>query len=191
MVTNYSSRNTKDTEKVDLVDKTGKVTGQATRDQVYKKGLLHPAVNILVANSKGQIFIQRRGSKRILPWYWDISAAEHVRSGENYRSAAIRGLKEELSITASVKLLRKKHIQKNVYKTKDINLIEFELVQTYGAIYNGKIRINHEEIAEGRFVSFEKLNELIENPKIKFSPWGLDELNYLFNNPSIISELIR
>jgi len=99
-----------DKELIDIVDKTGKVTRQATRSEVYKKGLLHPAVNIVVINKKGQIFIQRRSSKKILPLYWDISASEHVKSGENYKSAAIRGLKEELSITASVKLLREKHI---------------------------------------------------------------------------------
>lgn len=42
--------------------------------------------------------------------------------------------------------------------------------------------VNTDEVAEGKFVSFEKLNELIKNNQIKFSPWGIDELNYLFNN---------
>lgn len=191
MVTNYSGRNIKDTEEVDLVDKTGKVIGRATRDQVYKKGLLHPAVNILVANSKGQIFIQRRGFKKILPWYWDISASEHVKSGENYKSAAVRGLREELSIKAPVKLLRHKHIQKNEYKTQDVCLIEYEVVELYGIVYEGKIKINQKEVSEGKFVSLEKLNELIKNNQIIFTPWGLDELNYLFHNPNIIFELIR
>src|SRR3989338_409954 len=124
MATNYLNENLKDKELVDIVDKNGKVIGKATRSEVYKKGFLHPAVNILVINKKGQIFIQRRSSKKILPLYWDISASEHVKSGEDYKSAAIRGLQEELSITAQVKLLRKKHIQRNEYITKEICLIE-------------------------------------------------------------------
>lgn len=188
---NIQDKNLKDKEKVDVVDQTGKVIGKATRSQVYKEGLLHPAINIVVVNKKGQIFIQRRSPKKILPLYWDISASEHVKSGEDYKSAAIRGLKEELSISATVKLLRGRHIQKNEYITKDICFIEYELVELYVAIYNGKIEVNQEEVSEGRFVSFEELDKLIKTDGIKFSPWGLEEINYFLENPSVISELIR
>lgn len=191
MVTNYLNKNLKDKEKVDVVDQTGKIIGKATRSQVYQEGFLHPAINIVVVNKKGQIFIQRRSSKKILPLYWDISASEHVKSGEDYKSAAIRGLKEELSITVPVKLLREKHIQRNEYIKEQACFIEYELVELYGVVYDGKIVIDKDEVAAGKFISFEKLNELIKNNQIKFSPWGLDELNYLFNNQSVISELIR
>ncbi len=182
---NIQDKNLKDKEKVDVVDQTGKVIGTATRSQVYKEGLLHPAVNVVVVNKKGQIFIQRRSPKKILPLYWDISASEHVKSGEDYKSAAIRGLREELSITAPVKLLRNKHIQRNEYITKEICLIEYELVELYGVIYDGKIKVNQEEVSEGRFVAFEELDKSIRNNLIKFSPWGLDELNYLLKNPKV------
>ncbi len=185
------NKNLADKEAIDIVNKTGEVIGRATRSQAYKEGLLHPAVNILVVNKKGQIFIQRRSPKKILPLYWDISASEHVKSGEDNKSATIRGLKEELSITTPVKLLREKHIQRNEYIKGQTCFIEYELVELYGAVYDGKIVINKDEVAEGKFISLEKLNELIKNNQIKFSPWGLDELNYLFNNQSVISELIR
>lgn len=191
MATNYLDNNSEDKEIVDIVDQTGKVIGKSTRNQVYEEGLLHSAVNIVVVNKKGQIFIQRRSSKKILPLYWDISAAEHVKSGENYKSAAIRGLTEELSIIAPVKLLRGGHIQRNEYITKGICLIEYELVELYGTIYDGKIRINQEEVAEGQFISFENLDELIKNDRIKFSPWGLEEINYLLENQNVIAELIH
>lgn len=191
MTIDYQDKNLKDKEKVDVVDQTGKVIGKASRSQVYKEGLLHPAVNIVVFNKKGQIFIQRRGLKKILPLYWDISASEHVKSGEDNKSAAQRGLKEELSITANVALLRKKHIQRNEYITKDICFIENELVELYGAIYDGRIEVNPKEVSEGKFISFEKINKLITSSQIKFSPWGLEEINYFLENPSIISELIH
>lgn len=191
MAINYLNKHLKDKEAVDIVDKTGKVIGKLTRSQVYKEGLLHPAVNIVVVNKKGQIFIQRRSPKKILPLYWDISASEHVKSGENYKSAAIRGLREELLIMAHVKLLRSKHIQRYEYITKDICLIEYELVELYGAIYDREIRINQEEVTEGQFISFDNLDELTKTDRIKFSPWGLEEINYLLENPTIIAELIR
>lgn len=190
MATNYLNKNLKDKEKVDIVDVKGQVIDKATRSQAYREGLLHPAVNIVVLNKNGQIFIQRRSPKKILPLYWDISASEHVKSGENHKSAAIRGLREELSISAPVKLLRGRHIQKNEYVTKGICIIEYELVELYGTVYEGKIKINPEEVSEGRFISINNLKKIIESNKIKFSPWGLDEINYLVDNPNVISELI-
>lgn len=191
MATNYLNKNLIDKELIDIVNKTGKVIGKATRSQAYKEGLLHPAVNIIVINEKGQIFIQRRSTKKILPLYWDISASEHVKSGEDYEAAAKRGLKEELSIITPLKLLRKKHIQKNEYVKEQARFIENELVELYGVIYDGKIVINKDEVAEGKFISFEKLNELIKNNQIKFTPWGFDEINYLLNHQNVISELIH
>lgn len=191
MVINYLNKNLKDRETVDNVDKTGKVIGRITRNQAYKEGLLHPAVNIVIVNKKGQIFIQRRSLKKILPLYWDISASEHVKSGEDFKSAAIRGLKEELSIKATVKLLRDKHVQRNEYVEKDNCIIEYELVELYGAFYDGQIKINPEEVAEGKFISIEDLSKFIKNDLVKFSPWGLEEVNYLLDNLSIIAQLIR
>lgn len=191
MVTNYLNKNLKDKELVDVVNKAGAVIGRATRGRVYREGLLHPAVNIIVINEKGQIFIQRRSTKKILPLYWDISASEHVKSGEGFESAAIRGLKEELSITAPIKLLRKKHIQKNEYTEERARFVENELVELYGVVYDGKIEIDKNEVLEGKYVSLKNLYELIKNNKLKFTPWGLDELKYLFNNQIIISELIH
>lgn len=188
MATNYLDKNLKDKERVDIVDKTGKITGQTTRDRACKEGLLHRAVNIVIINKKGAIFIQKRSPKKILPLYWDISASEHVKSGESYESAAIRGLKEELSILTPVKLLRNKHIQKNEYTTKEIRLIEYELVELYGAIYAGKIEVNQDEVSEGRFIFLEELFELIKNGRIMFSPWGLEEINYLLENPAVITK---
>ncbi|GEM_PF-2066391 len=191
MATNYLNKNLIDKELIDVVNKTGRVIGKTTRSQAYKEGILHSAVNIIVINKKGQIFIQRRNSQKILPLYWDISASEHVKSGEDYKSAALRGLEEELSITAPVKLLREKHMQRNEYIKEQTCFIEYELVELYGVVYGGKIVIDKDEVIAGKFISFEKLNELIKNNQIKFSPWGLDELNYLFNNQSVISELIH
>lgn len=191
MATNYLTKNLKNQELVDIVDKRGSIIGQATRAQVYQKGLLHPAVNIVVINKKDELFIQQRSEKKVLPLYWDISASEHVKSGESYKAAAIRGLKEELSIQAKVKLLRKKHIQRNEYVTKKICLIEYELVELYGVFYEGEITIDPEEVKDGKFISLKKLGQLIEKDQIQFSPWGLDEINYLLEQPNTMLEALH
>ena len=59
------------------------------------------------------------------------------------------------------------------------------MVELYGAVYDGEIKINKDEVAAGKFISFEKLSELIKNNQIKFSPWGIEEINYLLENPKI------
>src|SRR3989344_5510301 len=118
-----------DGELIDIVDENGKVIGQVTRQETYRKGLLHPAVNVIVLNNNGEIYLQRRSAnKKSYPLYWDISISEHLKSGEDFEKAALRGLLEELSVVAPVKLLRGKHIQKSEF-TKDGQLIkEYELV---------------------------------------------------------------
>lgn len=179
-----------DNEVIDVVDEKGVVLRTTTRGDAYKKGVLHPAVNILVFNSKGEVFLQQRSkSKSAFPLYWDISASEHLKSGESYKEAATRGLKEELRITGiAIRLIRTKHLQKSkYYKGKQV-IREHELVELYGTNYDGKIEIDEDEVAEGRFISVEELKKIDKN---KFTPWGLDEIEYLLKNPKIIENLLR
>ena len=174
-------------EILDIVDKRSNVVGKATREEVYGRGLLHPAVNIIVINPQGKIYIQQRSAKKsVFPLYWDISAAEHLKSGENYQRAAKRGLMEELGIEASVRLLRSKHIQKSEYHNGNKRILEYELVELWGAVWAGEIRIDLEEVANGKFVSLPYLEKFDE---ATFTPWGLDEVRFILENPRVIFEL--
>lgn len=176
-------------EKLDRVDRNGKVVGQITRGEAYKKGYLHPAVNIILINSKGQIYLQRRSSKKsVFPLYWDVSASEHVASGESFKKAARRGLLEELSVRSSVKLLRPKHIQRSRYEKSGEIIQENELVELFGAVYNGRIKIDKNEVDQGEFFSMDKLLNLMSED---FTPWGLDEIKFLLKHPESIDELVR
>lgn len=178
-------------EVIDIVDENGEVVGKTTRGEAYNKGLLHLAVNIIVVNSQGEIYIQQRSStKSVFPLYWDISAAEHVKSGESFIAAASRGLWEELSITAEVKLLRPKHLQKGEYNKDGKVIKEYEVVELYGIVYDGPIRVDSEEVAQGIFVSQDKLKKRIEEEKMQFTPWSLDEINFLLQNSNVFDTLI-
>lgn len=171
-------------EIVDIVDKRGSVVGKATREEVYAKGLLHPAVNIIVVNPQGKIYIQQRSAKKsAFPLYWDISCAEHLKSGETFKKAAIRGLLEELSIDVNIKKLRDKHVQRSEYHKGDKLIKEYELVELWGAVWGGEIKIDLEEVANGKFVSLPDLKEFGE---LTFTPWGLDEVRFVLKNPQVI-----
>ena len=60
-------------ELFDVVDSEDRVTGQATRGGVHAQGLLHRSVHILVFNSQGELFLQKRAmTKDENPGYWDF-----------------------------------------------------------------------------------------------------------------------
>lgn len=88
-----------DQEIVDIVDKSNKVIGQASRSEAHKKGHIHRALSVLVLNSKGQILLQKRSAnKSVHPLSWDLSTSEHVLTGESYEDAGVRSVREELGV---------------------------------------------------------------------------------------------
>lgn len=178
-------------ERVDIVDDNGSAIGMATRNSVHAKGLLHPTVKVLLFNSTGNIFLQQRsGRKDILPLYWDVSVAEHVLFGETHVKAAERGLREELSVKAKVRLLRNNHVQISEHTIKNRVLREYELVKLYGVVYDGRIEMDPQEVKQGIFVGIAELKEMIYQTKTLFTPWGLDELVFLLKNDKKIAKEI-
>ncbi len=89
----------KHAEFVDIIDpKTDSIIGKTTYEDVHKRNLWHRGTGIFVFGEKGDLLIQRRSlNKRVLPGYFETTV-EHVRAGETYLDAALRGLSEELSM---------------------------------------------------------------------------------------------
>lgn len=89
-------------ELFDVVDHEDRVVGQSTRADVHENGLYHRAVHILVQDPEGLLYLQRRSwDKDSAPGCWVSSCSGHVDAGEDYRTAAIRELTEELGIAVS------------------------------------------------------------------------------------------
>lgn len=178
-------------ECVDIVDDNGTVVGKTTREKVHINGWLHPTVNILLFNSAGKVLLQKRSKNKLMfPLYWDVSVCEHLFSKESPRKAAARGLWEELSIKARIRLLRNNHIKISQYPIKNKTLLECELVKLYGGFFDGEIEIDRKEVVDTIFVTIPKLKELIYQSKIPFTPWGLDELLFLLRNHKQIMKKI-
>ena len=167
-------------ELLDVVDLQNRVLRIATREEACKIGWLHRAVNVLVFNLKGQVFLQQRASsKKAFPLYWDLSMTEHVKSRESFTEAAIRGLKEELGIEKDVELIRLVHLQNSRYQKDGQWVIENELVELYRADYNGEIKLDPEEVSAGEFFSMDQIQEMIDSGNYKFTPWFLDEWEFI------------
>src|SRR5215831_21290390 len=83
----------------DVVNERDEVIDRKPRSEVHRLGLLHRAVHVLVFNSRGRIFLQKRSMKKDRqPGLWDSSASGHVDSGEEYDTCAVRELGEEIGL---------------------------------------------------------------------------------------------
>lgn len=164
-----------DNEIVDIVSEGNKVIGQATRGEVHKKGLLHRALSVLVLNSNGEILLQQRSKNRsIHAMSWDLSASEHVLTGESYEVAAERSAREELGIEVKVKRVGKINLQKRKYKVRGETVYEYEMVTMLVGLHDGPFEIDPEEVNLVKYFSIEEIEKMIKE-EIKFTPWFLYE----------------
>jgi isopentenyl-diphosphate delta-isomerase len=86
-------------EMFDICDAEDRVIGQATRGEVHALGLLHRAVHIWVYDSSGRLLVHRRSKhKDEYPLRYTSSASGHLSTGEDYATAAVRELEEELGL---------------------------------------------------------------------------------------------
>ncbi|MFJ1706435.1 NUDIX hydrolase [Kitasatospora sp. NPDC088346] len=87
-------------ELLDVVDEQDRVIGTAPRGEVYRRGLTHRCVFILVRDARGRIFTHRRtDTKLFAPGAYDCFVGGVVGSGESYPVAAVREAEEELGVT--------------------------------------------------------------------------------------------
>ncbi len=86
----------------DVVNERDEVIGQAPRREVHAKGLWHRAVHVLVFNSRGEVFLQKRSMKKdTARGKWDSSSSGHLDTGEDYDDCAVRELREEIGLNVN------------------------------------------------------------------------------------------
>jgi isopentenyl-diphosphate delta-isomerase type 1 len=142
-------------EYFEIVTEEGKVIGKAMRSECHNNPeLLHRVAHVLVFNSQGWLFLQKRSLKKdIQPGKWDTSCGGHLDIGESFEDAAYRELYEELGI----KGVRLYYLHDYIWRTER----ESELVRTYKVVYDGEITFNKEEIEEGRFFTQAQIESML------------------------------
>ena len=157
----------------DVVDSEDMVIGKASRLQVHNNDLMHRSVHILVFNSTGSLFLQKRAMiKDESPGLWDSSAAGHVESGEDYISCAKRELKEELSLSG-VQL-------DEVLSIPAQSMTLWEHVRVYKCVTDSNICINKNEISEGKYMMLSEVRASMQlNPEIHTSTFSHIYANYI------------
>ncbi len=147
----------------DIVDENDRVVGQAPRSVAHAQNLRHRAVHVLIFNADGELFLQKRSqSKDTWPGAWDSSCSGHLDSGEDYKTAALRELVEELGYQPEREL-------EFLFKLLPGDETGQEFVEVYKVQGAGPFRLNHEEIEIGEWMNLPNLFERIEYTPKRFS----------------------
>jgi len=145
----------------DVVDQNDKVIGRATREEAHARGLLHRAVHIMVFNSRGELFVQKRAlTKDENPGLLDTSSAGHVSAGDDYVQTAHRELEEELGIKAELRFFS---------KVPACIETAWEHLEVFTCVSDQNIVIDKNEISEGRFWTLEELRNALNERRHEFT----------------------
>jgi isopentenyldiphosphate isomerase len=127
----------------DIVNERDEVIGRAPRKEVHARGLWHRAVHVLVFNSRGRVFLQKRSMlKDTAKGKWDSSASGHLDAGEDYDACALREVREELGITLSQPPQR-------LFKMDACAATGWEFCRVYRGQSEGPFTLHPEEIETG------------------------------------------
>ena len=160
-------------EYFNIVNKKGKITGKASRNECHSGSkLLHPVIHIHIINNKKQLLLQKRkANKDIQPGKWDTSIGGHIQADESLKNALIREAKEECNI--DINLDKIIPIKNYIYESE----IEKEFVYSFIYYYDGKIKFQKSEIDKVKFLSTAKINKLINSDKT--TPNFIKEFNII------------
>ena len=131
----------------DVVNERDEVIDRATRRLVHATGLWHRAVHVLVFDAAGRVFLQKRSMlKDLSPGLWDSSCSGHLDSGEDYDTAAVRELYEEIGI-------RTAQPPDRWFRLTPCVATGWEFVWVYRMRYDGPLVLEPKEIQYGEWVA--------------------------------------
>jgi len=151
-------------ELLDVVDDNNVVIATSTRGEIHEKGWRHRACHIIVFDTAGRVFVQRRSlSKDSGAGLWDSSSAGHVDSGESYAACAVREVEEELGLLVSSAEL----VEKFLVPAHADN--EMEFAQIYTLVTNQQPTPDAIEIMDSKWCEPTELTAWIEKSPAEFT----------------------
>jgi 16S rRNA (adenine1518-N6/adenine1519-N6)-dimethyltransferase len=151
-------------EMFDIVNDNDEVIGRLPRAVVHREGHKHRAVHVLVFNSRGSVFLQKRSmAKDTFPGAWDSSASGHLESGEEYDACAARELGEELGLTVRAPL-------EPLFKIAACAGTGAEFVRVYRCGAEGPFTLQAAEIERGGWFAPGEVDEWIGRRPGDFAP---------------------
>ncbi|MDP1779673.1 MAG: NUDIX domain-containing protein [Anaerolineales bacterium] len=169
-------------ELLDVVNDEDTVIGQEMRSTVHQLGLQHRGAHVFLFTKDGKMLVQKRSAERAAcPSALDCSVSEHVKAGESYLDAAMRGMKEELGVTGI-------EIHPLVTFRMNYGFNDNEISTLYeGVLDPDKVIFDPVEIEEVNYYSVDDLQEMIKEGNVKFCGWFVELLNWYLGKPAKMS----
>nr|BDT27431.1 NUDIX domain-containing protein [Bacteriovorax sp. HI3] len=165
-------------ELIEIFDSEGLLIGVRDRKEVHSLGLWHRGVHGFLFDNKGRLLIQKRSENcDTFPNVYDCSISEHLRVGESFKEAFIRGCNEELGllILNSEKLIS----YKMIYGPTDNMICELYRAK----IESNDIEFDKSEVTSIDFVEIELiLSDVNDNPAL-FTSWFKQQLLWYAQKP--------
>ena len=142
-------------ELVTIVDQENNEIGAVHRWEMRARKLPHRATYILVFNSEGELYVQKRTqTKDVFPGYYDVAAGGVVLAGESYEQGAVRELEEELGIGDALLT----ELFDFYYEDEHIRLWG----RAFSCVYDGEMVLQEEEVESGEFIKVDEVFQLAE-----------------------------
>ena len=133
-------------ETVEEVDRLGTVLRTVPRRLMRAEALRHRSVFVAVVSEDGDLLVHRRAdTKDVWPGWWDVAVGGVCNPGEDWDSAAVRELAEELGVFGTVV----EHLAGGAYEDDQVRLV----AQVYQCRTEGPFRFADGEITEAHWVS--------------------------------------
>ena len=135
----------------DVVNERDEVIDRQPRREVHRLGLKHRAVHVLVFNSRGEFFLQKRSPKKdTAAGLWDSSASGHLDSGEDYDACAVRELREEIGLALV-------QTPERLFRIEACQETGWEFCRVYRCKAEGPFQLHPDEIESGGWFAPEKI----------------------------------
>ncbi len=166
-------------ELLDIVNEEDVVIDRQMRSTVHLGGLLHRGVHVFLFNREGKMLVQKRsGDRSASPSLLDGSVAEHVKAGEDYLEAAIRGTKEEMGVDG---IALKPIIKFKMNYGPNDNEVS---VLFKGPVDPAVVEYDPSEIETVFYYSLDEVNGMINTDKSRFCGWFVEILNWYHGKPA-------
>lgn len=171
-------------ELLDIVDDEDTITGQEMRSTVHELGLQHRGAHVFLFTRDGKMLAQKRSADRVAsPSALDCSVSEHVKAGESYLEAALRGMKEELGV-AGVK------IKPLVTFKMNYGINDNEISRLFeGVVDPEKVKFDPVEIEEVGYYTVNEIREMMGAGNVKFCGWFIEIMNWYLGSSSKLQVL--
>ncbi|MBB5917085.1 8-oxo-dGTP pyrophosphatase MutT (NUDIX family) [Nocardia transvalensis] len=159
-------------ETIAVYDRAGRETGSAPRSTVYAEGLWHASAGVLVRSRDGErLYVHRRtDTKAVFAGMHDCLAGGVLGPGEDPAEAAVRELAEELGIVLDPGDDRPLPLAGTSWDGEWLGAPMRCHLFAYELRYDGPLRHQPEEIADGWWWTDVELRAHLDDPEWPFVP---------------------